>query len=202
MTEQNGSRRRFLFALGGVSTSAWVASSWLEIAAAAEHATHVAATAPTTFGFFSREDAAEVDAMAAQILPGGASPGAREAHAVYFIDHALATFFADRAPAFRSGLAEFRHSFQAAHPTVASFAAASPAEQVAFLTSVEHTEFFEVVRVLTIVGTLSSSQYGGNYQGAGWKMMGFEDQHVFSPPFGYYDRDYPGFVVGNTGHKA
>ena len=24
--------------------------------------------------------------------------------------------------------------------------------------------------------------------------MGFEDQHVFEPPFGYYDRDYQGFV--------
>jgi hypothetical protein len=25
--------------------------------------------------------------------------------------------------------------------------------------------------------------------------MGFEDQHVFNPPFGYYDRDYAGFEV-------
>ena len=44
--------------------------------------------------------------------------------------------------------------------------------------------------MLTIVGTLCAPQYGGNYENAGWKMMGFEAQHVFSPPFGYYDRDY------------
>ena len=25
--------------------------------------------------------------------------------------------------------------------------------------------------------------------------MGFEDRHVFVPPFGYYDRNYPGFVI-------
>jgi hypothetical protein len=37
--------------------------------------------------------------------------------------------------------------------------------------------------------------YGGNRDAAGWKLIGFEDQHVFHPPFGYYDRDYPGFVA-------
>ena len=26
-------------------------------------------------------------------------------------------------------------------------------------------------------------------------LLGFEDQHLFSPPFGYYDRDYPGFAI-------
>ena len=29
---------------------------------------------------------------------------------------------------------------------------------------------------------------------SGWKLIGFEDRHAFQPPFGYYDRDYPGFV--------
>jgi hypothetical protein len=72
-------------------------------------------------------------------------------------------------------------------------AAASVSEQVTFLTLVEHSPFFDTMRVLTIVGTLSSSQYGGNFAGMGWKLIGFEDQHVFIPPFGHYDRDYPGF---------
>ncbi len=202
MNERNGTRRSFLFALGGLSTSAWLAASWNEIAAAADHAMHVATTAPATFGFLNPGDAADVDAITAQILPSGPSPGAREAHAVYFIDRALATFFADRAPAFRSGLEEFRRSFQKSHPTATSFAAASPTEQLAFLTSVERTEFFAAARVLTILGTLSSAQYGGNYAGAGWKLMGFEDQHVFMPPFGYYDRDYAGFAAGLTGGEA
>jgi hypothetical protein len=34
----------------------------------------------------------------------------------------------------------------------------------------------------------------GNYRGAGWTLMGFEDRHAFTPPFGYYDREYTGFV--------
>ena len=41
----------------------------------------------------------------------------------------------------------------------------------------------------------SLPEYGGNRDGVGWKLLGFEDQHVFQPPFGYYDRDYPGFVI-------
>jgi hypothetical protein len=29
----------------------------------------------------------------------------------------------------------------------------------------------------------------------GWKLIGFEDRHFFQPPFGFYDRGYPGFVI-------
>jgi hypothetical protein len=194
MNDPTGTRRSFLLALGGISTSAWLASSAFDVAAAAEHAAHVATTTPTAFEFLSRADAADVDAIAAQILPSGASPGAREAHVVYFVDRALATFFSDRAPALRTGLADLQSSFRRAHPSNASFAAASSSDQIAFLTSVEHGEFFAAIRFLTILGTFSLSKYGGNYAGAGWKLMGFEDQHVFTPPFGYYDRGYAGYV--------
>jgi len=58
---------------------------------------------------------------------------------VHFIDRALATFFSDRAPTFRTGLAEFRQAFRKAYPEVASFAAASGTEQIGFLTSVDRT---------------------------------------------------------------
>jgi len=44
------------------------------------------------------------------------------------------------------------------------------------------------------MGTLAASQYGGNFSGEGWKLIGFEDQHVFTAPFGYYDKDYAGFL--------
>jgi hypothetical protein len=36
----------------------------------------------------------------------------------------------------------------------------------------------------------------------GWKLMGFEDQHIFTPPFGDYDRDYAGFVPYATEKKS
>jgi hypothetical protein len=172
-------------------TSAWLASNWPAVAAAAEHAHHVAkGSAPEGSGFLNAAELADVEAIAAQILPSDALPGAREAHASHFIDQALATFFSYRATAFRSGLADFQRAFRAADPAATSFNAASATRQLAYLESVDRTEFFESMRVLTILGTFSSSQYGGNFNGEGWKLMGFEDQHVFTPPFGYYDRDY------------
>jgi Gluconate 2-dehydrogenase subunit 3 len=189
------SRRNFLLTGTVALTSTWLAANWPGIAAAADHAAHVAsATEPTTFGFLSAADAADLAALTAQIIPSGATPGAREAGAVYFIDRSLATFFADRAPGFRAGLADFQKAFRASHAASASFAKAPAAEQLAYLQTVEYTPFFEITRVLTIIGTLAATKYGGNRAGLGWQLMGFEDQHVFEPPFGDYDRDYAGFV--------
>jgi hypothetical protein len=195
MDEVQESRRRFLLSSGVALTSAWLVSNWPGIAAAAEHAAHVASTNEAAgFGLFSAADAADVEAITAQILPSGAAAGAREARAVHFIDRAMTTFFGTRASGFRAGLADFQLAFAAAHPETGVFAAASAPKQLAFLQSVEHTPFFETMRVLTILGTLTASKYGGNHDGVGWKMMGFEDHHVFEPPFGHYDRDYAGFV--------
>jgi gluconate 2-dehydrogenase gamma chain len=185
-------------------TSTWLASNWPAVAAAAEHAEHAAkAPAPAGAGFLSAAEHADVAAIAEQILPSDALlPGAREAHAAHFIDQALATFFAYRAPAFRSGLADFQRAYRSGNPSSESFASASAASQLAFLESVDRTEFFESLRVLTILGTFSSSQYGGNFEGQGWKLMGFEDLHVFTAPFGYYDRDYPGFALANPAERS
>jgi hypothetical protein len=189
------SRRSFLLSTGGWLTSAWLGTHWSAIAAAAHHAEELAA-APTLAGFqfFSPGEAADVGAIAAQIVPSGTTPGAREAHAAYFTDRALSTFFASWASDYRAGLTEFQSKFHAANPSAASFAAASSDEQIAFLKTVDHTPFFETERTLTLLGMFTSPKYGGNYQGSGWKLMGFEDQHIFAPPFGYYDAEYPGFV--------
>jgi len=189
------SRRSFLLSTGGWLTSAWLGTHWSAIAAAAHHAEELAAApTPAGFQFFSPGEAADVGAIAAQIVPSGTTPGAREAHAVYFTDRALSTFFAGWASDYRAGLMEFQSKFHAANPSAASFAAASSDEQIAFLKTVDHTPFFETERTLTLLGMFTSPKYGGNYQGSGWKLMGFEDRHIFAPPFGYYDAEYPGFV--------
>jgi len=49
--------------------------------------------------------------------------------------------------------------------------------------------------LITLLGMFSAPMYGGNHESAGWQLIGFEDRHAFEPPFGYYDRDYPGFIV-------
>jgi hypothetical protein len=186
------SRRQFLLATGSTVITGLVASHWPAILDAAEHASH-AEPASTPLQFLDAAEAADVEAIASQIIPSGATPGAREAHAMWFIDHALTTFFAQRAPAFHAGLTEFRRAYATAHAG-GTFATATEAQQLAFLTLNEKTPFFDSLRQLTVLGTLCSPQYGGNHGMAGWKMMGFEDQHIFIPPFGYYDREYTGFV--------
>jgi Gluconate 2-dehydrogenase subunit 3 len=77
----------------------------------------------------------------------------------------------------------------------ASFASLKPEEQVHYLRTVDHTPFFDTTRLLTLLGMFSLPAYGGNRNGVGWKLIGFEDRHFFRPPFGFYDRGYPGFVI-------
>ena len=188
------SRRSFLLSSGGLFTSLWVASQWPAIAAAAHHAEDAPADlTPAHFEFFNAADAADVDAICAQIVPSGATPGAREAHAVYFIDRSLSTYFAPMAPEFRKGLSAFQQQYQAGHPG-SPFSQANSEQQIAFLKTVDKTPFFDTTRMLTVLGMFTSPKYGGNFQGSGWKMMGFVDQHAFTPPFGYYDAQYKGFV--------
>jgi Gluconate 2-dehydrogenase subunit 3 len=201
--DRDTSRRSFLLSSGRLFTGAWIAANWPAIAAAAHYAEQMpAASASVGFGFFDAAQAADVEAISAQIVPSGATPGARETRAVYFIDRALSTFFADWAEDFRPGLSGFQAAFHAATPGVQSFAAASPGQQIAFLQTVDDTPFFETVRTLTLLGMFSSPKYGGNFQGSGWTLMGFADQHAFTPPFGYYDREYTGFVPYSTGRHS
>jgi gluconate 2-dehydrogenase gamma chain len=178
---------------GEFLSAAWLVAQWPSIAAAAHHAEAAPEATPARLQFFSDTEAADVAAICEQIVPSGATAGAREAHAIYFIDRSLSTYFAKLAANYRAGLTEFQRQFRAGAPAE-SFAAAGHDEQMAFLKTVDSSPFFESTRMLTVLGMLASPKYGGNYQGLGWKMLGFVDQHAFAPPFGYYDREYAGFV--------
>jgi gluconate 2-dehydrogenase gamma chain len=190
------SRRSLLQALVatvGVTALPW---AWTGIAPAA-HESHVAAqvAGEPRIAFLSAAEAGDIEAVAAQIIPTDDTPGAREAGVVYFIDRALATFLAQLASDYRAQLAAFQAACREQHPGVASFASLSSAQQVEHLRAVERTPFFETTRLLTLLGMFSLPAYGGNRDGVGWKLIGFEDRHFFQPPFGYYDRGYPGFVI-------
>lgn len=198
-------RRQFLGAGTGLASAAWIAANWTSIAAAAEQAeatgaaaaahdhAHAAPAVPATFSVLSVTEAADVEAIANQIVPGGDSPGARDAKVVYFIDRALGSFFATLLPAFRQGLTEFQQAFAAHSSSPKPFAAASDARQIDWLHSVDQSEFFRSMRRLTLLGLVASPKYGGNFDKTGWKVLGFDDRHVWQAPFGYYDRDYAGF---------
>jgi len=181
--------------------------NWPAIAAAAEPIGHdmmMGSPAPATLTTLSAAEAAEVDAIANQIVPGGDTPGARDAHAVYFIDNALGGFFAAQLTSFRQGLVDFDRAYAARYGAGAPFSAAPEAQQIAWLHEVDRTPFFLAVRRLTVLGLIALPKYGGNHDGIGSKLIGVVNHHVWSPPFGYYDQDYAGFTPypGTQPHTA
>lgn len=53
--------------------------------------------------------------------------------------------------------------------------------------------FAETLRFHTLAGFLVDPEAGGNRDYAGWKVIGRDPAHSFSPPFGFYDKDYAGW---------
>jgi gluconate 2-dehydrogenase gamma chain len=194
------SRRSLLQAIVATMGAAALPPDWTVIAQAAHEAhavSHHAGEAATSF--LTAPEAADVEAVAAQIIPSDETPGAREAGVVHFIDRALATFLSQLATDYRAQLTEFRSTFRERHPDVTSFAALPSDGQIEYHRTIDRTPFFDTTRLLTLLGMFSMPAYGGNRNGAGWTLIGFEDRHAFQPPFGYYDRDYPGFADDRAG---
>ena len=179
---------------------------------AASHARQAAkAASPAKFEFFSPEQAREIDAIAARVIPTTDTPGAREAGVVFFIDRALVTFAKEDQKAYAEGLPELEARVREMFPSIEKFSAATLAQQDQILESLDEQSggggrtpfrpragaqsFFETLRVHTISGFLidPDSDKRGNRDGVGWKVIGRDNQHMFQPPFGYYDKDYPGW---------
>jgi gluconate 2-dehydrogenase gamma chain len=185
----NGSRRRFLTnTVSGIGT-AWMALHWPSIVKAHEHAVAAAADPNAKLEFFSPAEAAEIEAIAAQIIPSDDSPGALEAGAIYFIDRALVSFDRERQPVYKSGLAMLQARTQQMFPASQQFSQLDKDAQIRLLAAIERTEFFEAVRVHTVMGFLADPSYGGNRDQVGWKLIGFEPKPAWKPPFGYYDAE-------------
>jgi gluconate 2-dehydrogenase gamma chain len=129
--------------------------------------------------------------MAEQIIPSDDTPGAREARVIRFMDLSLASFAASELPLFRRGVHELTTAARRLDPTAKSFAALSGGAQIQLLRTLEASgsPFFESVRVATINGMFANPEYGGNFEKAGWKLIGFEDRFSWGPPFGDYDRE-------------
>jgi gluconate 2-dehydrogenase gamma chain len=174
----------------GLSAGGWLAADAALLHAAGRRAARQARSVPPRFRVLTPEQAADVDAISAQIIPTDATPGAREAHVVFFIDQGLATFVKHLRPDFDRAYTGFRARVARAHPSTA-FARLSAAQQIALLAALEKEKngFFEQMRGATMAGMLANPEYGGNHDKIGWKLIGFEDRFVWGPPFGWYDRD-------------
>ena len=197
--------------LAGMSV-AWVSAHWPAMLSAAGYARQAAqSAAPPKFEFFSNEQAAEVDAISACIIPTTDTAGAHEAGVVFFLDRALVTFARAQQKKYAEGLQEVQAVVRQMFPGTDKFSAATSGQQDKILqlldrhppagkhsASPHHAaaqSFFETIRVDTIYGFLidPDSDKHGNRDGAGWKAIGRDPGHMFQPPFGYYDKDYPGW---------
>jgi gluconate 2-dehydrogenase gamma chain len=165
---------------------AWLALHWPALEAAAAHARRALARG-ARFEILTPEEAQELEAVAAQIIPTDETPGAREAGVIYFMDRALGTFGGQFLQPIRSGLPDLRKAAQAKNAGARGFAELAPDQQVDVLRSIEQTPFFGAVRFLTIAGMFSDPSYGGNRNRVGWQLIKFDGGHAHQPPFGYYD---------------
>jgi len=212
MKPDQAARRDFLLQVGGAVGAAWVNTQWPAILDAAQHAHQaVNSKTPGKLEVLTAEQARQVEAICAQIVPSDDLPGAREAGVVYFIDRALKTFSSEDLPTYQKGLENLNKLTAEKYPGAQSFADASAEQQEAILTELtaeqsggksgrrnapeESTDFFEMIRMHTIFGFLADPSAGGNRNYSGWKVIGRDPSPTFSPPYGYYDKDYPGWAA-------
>jgi gluconate 2-dehydrogenase gamma chain len=208
------SRRRFLLQAGSGATAAWIAANFPAMVSAAQRARQAAqSVAPYKFEFFAADEAREIDAITSRIIPTDDTPGAHEAGVVYFIDHALTTFAIDDQKTYREGLPDIQERIRKAVPGVDRFSAATPQQQDdvlhqlelrqtggrrVFTTQGEPPSFFDALRTHTVTAFLIEPEAGGNKSGVGWQLIGRERDHMFQPPFGYYDKNYPGWQANTS----
>jgi hypothetical protein len=60
------------------------------------------------------------------------------------------------------------------------------------LEAIEGTPFFSQVWFSTLVGTFGHPSLGGNFEGAGWRAIGFDPRFNWQAPFGDYDAEVHG----------
>jgi gluconate 2-dehydrogenase gamma chain len=167
----------------------WLAAAfgaaWPEILAAQHHARQAARSGRLPATLDARA-AADIEALAAEIIPATETPGAREAGVIHFIDRALATFAAADLPLYREGLAAADAKRAALFPGSSTIAALTSPQRIELLRAVESSPFFQTLRTHTIMGFLADPAYGADPT-AGHRTLGFQPAHEYTPPFGWYD---------------
>jgi gluconate 2-dehydrogenase gamma chain len=189
-------RRDFVIAGLTAAGAAWVAGAVAcgpapdDAPGAAHLPDHAADTssAPRTLTALTAEQAAEVEAISARIIPSDGTPGAREAGVIHFIDAGLGTFAADQKPQVLEGLERLAREVRSRHGRQARFSALTEAQQDELLRGIEDTDFFQNLRFATLAGMFTLPRYGGNRGFVGWELIGQDNAFDHQPPFGHYDR--------------
>ncbi len=134
-----------------------------------------------TWEFLTPDQAADVDAIAAQIIPTDDLPGAREAGVVHFVDHSLATWGQDQRDPFAQGLDELnRRRADSAGPERAALPRSPPLARSSCCARPRRRRSFKMIRFVTVAGTFANPSWGGNRDHIGWRILGFEDRFAGS----------------------
>lgn len=180
------SRRVFLERGAGAAGAAWARVALPSLAAISQAAAAAKEDA-TPYTVLGADEAQEFAAIADRIIPTTDTPGATEAGVIYFMDQSFGTFNAPLLPMLRGGLKQLQSGISDGK----RFSALSAGEQDALLEANEATPFFGLIRMITFAGFFGLSEYGGNKDGVGWKLLGMDPHaHAYVPPFGHYDAEY------------
>ena len=184
-------RREFLARAGGSISSALFAVQFPLILSTANLAC-AAREAGESFVSFSPTQGLIVDALSDMIIPGGETPGAKDAGVVHFIDQSLTTFAAPLKSSILTGIDAFGKQISPSSDLASgidAFSASSWDDRAEHIIKIEQSEFFGQFSQLTVMGMFSNPKHGGNKDKMGWDLLGFDDRHAWTPPFGYYDAD-------------
>ena len=157
---------------------------WLVAAACWTEVLHGQDFRAQDFRFLDASTAGEIEALAETILPG-----ARDAGLIRFIDGALAGYDQDRRADYQKGMAEVQTRRIALFPDSKTIASLNEQERIRLATDIEKSDFFALVRRHTVLGFFGHPRHGGNRNGASAKLLGIQEAMMYSPPFGYYDRE-------------
>jgi gluconate 2-dehydrogenase gamma chain len=191
--DTNETRRMFLGQAGGFLGLLCLSSLPPDLVAKARaHAQSAAhAGAATPYRFFTPQQAIEFDAFSAQILPTDQTPGAREADVVHFTDYLLSTIDHDQQAFVKNAFQVLQAQVTTTVPGATSLASITPEQQIKVMKAMESTPAFSILRGFTLTGFFCDpSLGGGNKDQVGWKLIGFPDDFLYKPPFGYYDAQY------------
>ncbi|NOR20001.1 MAG: hypothetical protein GQ538_07945 [Xanthomonadales bacterium] len=188
MVKPKTSRRNFLKSSGSVMGTSWLALNTPLILAACQTA-QTMSDEQASYVNISAEEALELGAIVDQIIPPDETPGATDIGVVYFIDAALGGFMSASAPSLRQGLNRLAGEAKSVGNQDSRFSDLTFDQQTAVLKGIEDTKFFKTVRKLTMMGMFCLPKYSGNRDEIGWDLLGFDHQHVWQAPFGYYDAD-------------
>ncbi|MEQ8330026.1 MAG: gluconate 2-dehydrogenase subunit 3 family protein [Longimicrobiales bacterium] len=184
-------RRDFLVRTGGAAGLAALLGSAACRDASREAAEAARTDAPPTV--LTPEEVRTLEAVADRILPPGGDgtggqaldddgPGAKDLGAVVFIDR-----FVARDGGTLEGLrAALGVLAETAGGDVADRTAAQQDEALRAFEA-HPSGLFGLVRFLVLAGAFAGPKHGGNRDGAGWALLGFQDRHAWQPPFGAYD---------------